>query len=501
MTAAAVPGEKAISPFIEMVFTILFGVTMLAIILGAVSPMFNRAQDTSVVNDAFQTLEVLRTAVNDVASEAQGSTRTVSLSVSSGTYRTNSTYDWLYFELDPSEPTQLSGQKGNVLVRQGLKFADWFDSYASGSGSSAVGWKNMSGAWGTSDYRYVGINGTTYHNISGSITNWKFSATISNVSGSAGGKVFVLPTNPESLIGYWTMDEGNGSVDYDYSGNRNNGTLTNMNTTGNATSGWNSTDCKSGSCLKFDGVNDYISLGNALDNDLPSTPATISVWVKGSFANGNQIVFGHYDSKIGLGFYVSGATNYFITRVGSADNTKPTFNVNSVFVNDVWNNVIVVYDINGNPNLWLNGANITTTDANNYWTWTIDEAAIGRRSTGNYFNGTIDEVMIFNRSLSTSEIAALYETSTKKISGAGGSQSIASKVANPAIVLSAPFGKTTFDNVEVTDGSQRLTFVVPLSDVDINGTLRASRGEYQLTLRNMGVNATTGRTTVQITAQ
>jgi len=507
MTAATAIGAKAISPFIEMVFTILFGVTMLAIILGAVSPMFNRAQDTSVVNDAFQNLEVLRTAVNDVATEAQGSTRTVPLSVSGGTYRTNSTYDWLYFELDPSEPTQLSGQKGDVLVRQGLRFADWFDSYAGGSDPTAGGWKNMSGTWSMTDYKYSGTNGTTYHNISGPITNWKFSATISNVSGAPGGKVFVLPTNPESLAGYWTMDEGNGSVDYDYSGNSNNATLTNMNTTGNTTSGWQSpAACKGGnSCLLFDGFDDYVLVDKRVVG--PTLSKTFAAWAKATSTDsllvGQGSISGDDYPESSIGITDTGKASMTVLDSAGSDYW---YSIGSTTVSDgVWHFIAGVYDASSNSmSTYVDGELENTSTSITVYNGQNNAVYIGKwikAATPRKLNGTVDEVMIFNRSLSANEVAALYETSAKKLPGAGGSQSVASKVTNPAIVLSVPFGKTKFDNVEVTDGSQKLTFVVPLSDVDINGTLRASRGEYQLTLRNMGVNATTGRTTVQITAQ
>jgi len=172
--------------------------------------------------------------------------------------------------------------------------------------------------------------------------------------------------------------------------------------------------------------------------------------------------------------------------------------VNRVFVNDVWNHVLVVYDINGNPNLWLNGVNITTTGADNYWAWTVDEAAIGRRSTGNYFNGTIDEVMIFNRSLSADEVTALYETSTKKLD-ATGTQSIAAK-ASPAIVLANPVGITKFDDVTVTRDRNKLTLLVPFTNVELNGTLRLTKGEHKVQIRHMETNTTTSRPIVELTA-
>jgi len=187
----------------------------------------------------------------------------------------------------------------------------------------------------------------------------------------------------------------------DYSTYGNNGTLA----SGTSAPTWISNG-KIGGAYSFDGANDYVNLSNTLDDDLPSVPATISVWVNGSFANGNQIVLGHFDSKIGLGFYVSGA-NYFIVRVG--DTASPIYNVNAEYTNNQWHHIVVTYNSTFGTTFWLDGVQITTTGSPNYWTWTVDEMTIGRRSTGTYYNGTIDDVQIFNRSLSPEQIKAMYQ--------------------------------------------------------------------------------------------
>ncbi len=76
-------------------------------------------------------------------------------------------------------------------------------------------------------------------------------------------------------LGIWNLDEGSGSTTSDSSGNRNTGTLTGMNTTGNSTSGWNST-CKNANCLLFDGVNDYVSIGHIFGDD--GSAISIEAW-------------------------------------------------------------------------------------------------------------------------------------------------------------------------------------------------------------------------------
>ncbi|MFZ3078009.1 MAG: archaellin/type IV pilin N-terminal domain-containing protein, partial [Candidatus Aenigmatarchaeota archaeon] len=87
----------------------------------------------------------------------------------------------------------------------------------------------------------------------------KHSLKISNGAAVALALVDVQP-NPDGLAGSWNFDEGSEGKAYDNSGNGNAGTLVNMNTSGNATSGW--TSGKFGNGLRFDGTNDYVDAGN-----------------------------------------------------------------------------------------------------------------------------------------------------------------------------------------------------------------------------------------------
>jgi hypothetical protein len=711
-------GRKAVSPLIATVLVTLFGVITLGIALGVVNPTFRRAQDTSAVNDQFATLETLNAAVKEVASEPDGSRRVVPITVTAGTLRVNSTYDWLYFEYEPLETLGISGTKGDIRIDQGLEFVDYFSSYADGATATPV-WTNVSGQAVASSGAYSITNGTAYHNVS-TLENWKFSSAIANVSGASGGEAFALPGNPESLVGYWTGDEATGNTFYDWSGHGNtggfvgnsNGTLTNMNTTGNATSGWQSgASCKYGSCLKFDGVNDYVAIPDNLI-DVGSN-YTVSFWLNPvntpsgnsrviSIVNGASCGSGTCDT-LQLGYYATGGFYYRLkttsvktgnvltmlswyhitfvnngtgkyayingayvpfdggssisanatfsaigggysassyTTNGTMDDVKfwnrtlgedeissefngaragetlsaatnttglvgwwkfnegsgssaaddsmraygkyssaikfdgvndyadvgksgldpsgaitisswinpgltgSTYNtiarkVNSyifrlqtngalagyiysgegfyyaagsgtgiISSNSGWKFVAMTYDSTDGvrkTKLYVNGVEVPSYSTQSVVPGGIDQNSndvfVGSYAgTSHFFNGTIDEVMIFNRSLSADEVAALYETSAKKLSGAGGSQSIAAKTPNPAIVLSNPAGQTRFDNVEVTRSGGKLTLMVPYTNVELNGTLRLQKGEHRVQIRHMATNATTNKPIIELTA-
>jgi len=508
-------GSKGISPLIASVFVILFGVTILAISLGVINPTFRRAKDTAIVNDAFHTLETLNTAIKEVASEPDGSRRVVPITVSEGTLRVSTTYDWLYFDYEPMETMDISGTKGDIRIVRGLEFADWFNYYADGSIATPT-WTNTSGQATISSGAYSITNGTSYHNVSGPLENWKFSATISNVTGSTGGQVFALPVNPESLVLYLPMDEAAGSdTAYDYSGSINNGTLTSMATGGgDALSGWQSSaDCKAGtSCLVFDGGNDYVNSRNSSSLN-PTSAITISCWFKlntlpGGASGTVRTCVSRGSEGLNhlywLGVWNLSNTYYAFWEFGNGTHRTYTSGVDATFIPviDQWYHLASTYDSStGAGKVYLDGAlkkavypNFTQLGTNTYNT------LIGRysASAGHYMNGTIDEVMIFNRSLTDGEIKALYETSTKKLL-ATGTQTVTTKT-NVSIVLANPVGQTKFDDVTVTRDRNELKMVIPYSNVDLNGTLRLSKGEHKVQIRHMATNATTDRPIVELTA-
>jgi hypothetical protein len=487
--------RKAVSSMIAYVLIALVSTTALIITLTALAPAFDNAKSTSTLSDAFQNLNTLDSAIRTIASESHGSKRTVPLSVSDGTYGINATNDWLYFEYTPNENLALGGTKGNVHVEQGSDFADYFNSYTSGSTASPA-WTNTSGQWEVSDSSYLGQNGLAYINIS-TLENWKFGVTITNVSGVTGGQVFVLPTTPESLVGYWTMDESSDGTTYDYSGNRNNGTLTNMNTTGNATSGWQAS-CKYGGCLRFDGVNDYVDSGNSTSLNFGTNNFTIAVWAKadGGITGRGILNKGGWGS-IGYGIqeaYSPANRYYFVVR--DSTGYKPV--ALPLYATWGWTHIVCIKTTN-HLEVWINGSyNTEYNGAIGSLSNPTKNFEIGRSSDPYYFNGTVDEVMVFNRALTPGEIASLYETGVKKLS-VSGTQSVAAKT-NASIVLSNPAGATKFDDVTITAGGNDITMIVPYDGIDINGTLRVGKGQHQVEILNMGVNATSNKQMVQIRA-
>ncbi|MCX6821126.1 MAG: LamG domain-containing protein [Candidatus Aenigmarchaeota archaeon] len=487
-------GRKAVSPLIATVLVTLLTVVALGLTLTVVTPTFNRARDTAVINDEFNTLATVDAAVKEVASEPDGSRRVVPITITDGMMRTDTTNDWMYFEYTPTEALDLSGTKGIAHIERGLEFAEYFGSYADGAKATPA-WTNMSGQAVASSGAYSITNGTSYHNITSSIANWQFSATIANISGTTGGQVFALPTNPESLVGYWTMDEGNGNMAYDWSGNRNNGTLTLMNTTGNATSGWQSDEsCKSGNCLRFDGYNDYVEMVHS--NSLEPASISVSAWVNLSSDGTRHIVLAKWT---GYTLEVS-SDGYPLFQINNNEGQVGTTSISTIGWNQ-WHHIVGTFD-NSTFGIRIYVDGVQTRSNELFSQINYGHTVLRVSNTlygGGAVNGTIDEVMIFNRSLSTSEIAALYETSAKKLL-ATGTQTITAKMT-PSIVLSNPAGQTKFDDVLVTSvANDKLTLLVPYDNIDISGSLRLSKGSYSVQVRHVDTNSTTNKPIIELMA-
>lgn len=227
-------------------------------------------------------------------------------------------------------------------------------------------------------------------------------------------------TRDEGLVGYWKFDEGSGNTTADWSGNGNTGNLMDMNTTapdnatGNLTSGWNSTACRHGNCLNFDGRDDYVDLGNASVIS-PTDAITIEAWIYpislGAGNYGRVVAKGNND----YGLMIQGNTRITFNLNGTAYGTTP---IGSLLLNN-WSHVAGTFDKNlatQQIKTYINGVQLgngTRTTPIDYWPSVGDNYSTGFIGNNLYldrgFNGTIDEVRIYNRALSTGEIQQQYQ--------------------------------------------------------------------------------------------
>ena len=170
---------------------------------------------------------------------------------------------------------------------------------------------------------------------------------------------------------------------------------------------WNASG-KIGGAFEFDGVDDYVDLGN--DSSLNITEAvTLSAWVKGtSFTTWDAIVGKWQNDHDGYALYTGSSATHALVQVGVGAQKWQL--EGSITINDGnWHHIIGTYD-GITLKLYVDSV---LDDSNTDYSGSIDTNAepvrIGARNVGNdKFTGTIDEVAIYNRSLSADEISQIY---------------------------------------------------------------------------------------------
>ncbi|MBD3319139.1 hypothetical protein GF342_04490, partial [Candidatus Woesearchaeota archaeon] len=194
---------------------------------------------------------------------------------------------------------------------------------------------------------------------------------------------------------------------WDYSGYGNNGSE-------NGGVIWNLTGGYDGKgAYEFDGLTSYLSLGTPSELQL-SNQFTLSAWVNvGDFSTSKRIISKDDNSLRSYALQVNTdqKVHLYVWKSGSAYQVAS----NAVLDADKWYHVtgvnngshLVVY-VNGSYDNSIADGGVFDTDNAAF--------EIGRKGDGsNYFNGTIDEPMVFNRTLSDSQIQAIYESRTDLI--------------------------------------------------------------------------------------
>ena len=226
-----------------------------------------------------------------------------------------------------------------------------------------------------------------------------------------------------SLLGYWSMDASNGTGIYDNSTNDNFGTYE------GAGFGEDSlTTGKYGDSLLFDGVNDYVNLGDTANGDYDAM--TVEAWIKRTSdePSGWRTPLHRNDgTTVGSSVFFIGleATSHHITTTIGAGASGPTYQsggTNIVAELDTWYHVVNSWD-GTTATVYVNGVEIMDyplTSANFKALTATKGAAVTRigasgDSTGYLFKGNIDEVKIYSRALSPEEINASYDNGVYKL--------------------------------------------------------------------------------------
>lgn len=207
--------------------------------------------------------------------------------------------------------------------------------------------------------------------------------------------------NQTGLVLCMYMDETTGTLIQDYSGMGNNGTWYGNDSVNYSTGKFNTG-------LQFDGVDDYVNVGN--DTSLNPKNITISIW----FNKSSTGSFPHLVSKY----------NVYRINIRDADNKKIMVRLNNNAVNDIFSSTTIENNKNYNF-VWTHQNTTSKTYLNGILEATkisvalIDNTQDVRFGTtlgvGTYYNGSTDEVLIYSRAWSPEEVRQNYLTRAEQI--------------------------------------------------------------------------------------
>jgi len=214
----------------------------------------------------------------------------------------------------------------------------------------------------------------------------------------------------EGLIAHWKFDEGSGKTAYDSAGD-NHGTIHGANwTTGQISGG-----------LRFDGVDDYVDVGDPVDGSLDfgaTDSFSISVWVK--IAQDGQPVYKQRCAGVGGVYHEGYKVRVYLEKLyfgfkDTGDNGISIYG-NTIVTDDQWHHVVAVRDTGTDKlYLYLDGTSDATpvTDITIGSLDTDRSLEIARADSTvppgvSYYGGKIDDVRIYDRALSAEEIRQLY---------------------------------------------------------------------------------------------
>ncbi|MFE3845750.1 LamG-like jellyroll fold domain-containing protein, partial [Thermoplasmatota archaeon] len=218
--------------------------------------------------------------------------------------------------------------------------------------------------------------------------------------------------NNNGLISHWTFDENNGSITYDNFGN-NNGTINGA--------VWINRD--HGSALYFDGIGDYVDMGDDSDFDI-SGNISISLWFKTSLSQVGTLVNKLDSSSNDNGYWLgmddgqwiaSGRLSFKCANQVEGD-SYDIFCTNASFNDGLWHHVVGLYTPDGvsRPRIYVDGLEQEGEYVYSPITY-IGVAStlpfrIGQESykIDRNFTGSIDDVRVYNQYLNQTEVLDLY---------------------------------------------------------------------------------------------
>ncbi|PCJ98193.1 MAG: hypothetical protein COA45_08575 [Zetaproteobacteria bacterium] len=218
------------------------------------------------------------------------------------------------------------------------------------------------------------------------------------------------PDYTTGLVGHWELDETSGSSIADSSGSNTGTWVDGVNNdvaeetiTGQINTG-----------LTFDGSDDGIDAGNDASLQITGDMA-ISAWINANSVSGRQRIVGWQsagEAEVENNLYaltIDGNDIFITHEYGAGSNVGLTYN--TTLTTGTWYHIVMSRDVATDQiSVYLNGTLVSTQGYANDPTG----GSTGRMYIGYFpsmawdFDGTIDDVRVYNRTLSATDITALY---------------------------------------------------------------------------------------------
>ena len=231
---------------------------------------------------------------------------------------------------------------------------------------------------------------------------------------TSGGSAFNNLTLNDGLVGYWKLDETEGTTAADSSAYGNDGTLNNMEAADWKTDEKSPVRFTNTSSLDFDGSDEYVVVPHDEALNVGTGNLSASLWIKRSAVSGIEYLFTHLDG--------SGVKPGYMLRLTAAgklqSNVKDASNdrnlVSSSEVDDgSWHHIALF--VGSSMQFFVDGTETSYDTQESPPAGTKDntrEFRIGARDEGaapdNFFyGGLMDDLRLYNRALSAREVSNL----------------------------------------------------------------------------------------------
>jgi hypothetical protein len=222
-------------------------------------------------------------------------------------------------------------------------------------------------------------------------------------------KYFQIP----GCVAYYTLNEASGDALDSVAGNDGTPSGVTYGATG-----------KIGDAYTFDGINDYVSMGDVLDFNYDEE-FSISAWVKCDTLLRLNTIAAKLEGASnyrGWQFYIASDNKINLAFIDTLSNLTSFSSPAVISSTGVWYHVAATKPVSATTGwkIYLNGVSQTLADdsVGTLASSTLNavDLSIGGRSTivDGYFDGEIDEVALFDTALTAAQITELYNSGTGK---------------------------------------------------------------------------------------